>query len=65
MRAGFEVFRAFEQDAADFSKFAETKLLMPMLVLTARRLRTSSRSSKAASSPLRSKASSSRVPATG
>jgi pimeloyl-ACP methyl ester carboxylesterase len=34
MRAGFEVFRAFEQDAADFKKFAETKLTMPMLVLT-------------------------------
>ncbi len=34
MRAGFEVFRAFERDAADFAKFAETKLTMPMLVLT-------------------------------
>ena len=34
MRAGFEVFRAFEQDAADFGKFAATKLPMPMLVLT-------------------------------
>jgi len=34
MRAGFEVFRAFEQDAADFAKFAATKLKMPMLVLT-------------------------------
>ena len=34
MRAGFEVFRAFEQDAADFAKFAATKLPMPMLVLT-------------------------------
>jgi pimeloyl-ACP methyl ester carboxylesterase len=34
MRAGFEVFRAFQQDAADFAKFAETKLPMPMLVLT-------------------------------
>ena len=34
MRAGFEVFHAFEQDAADFQKFAQTKLTMPMLVLT-------------------------------
>src|SRR6266850_1375655 len=34
MRAGFEVFRAFEQDAKDFSGFAQTKLPMPMLVLT-------------------------------
>jgi pimeloyl-ACP methyl ester carboxylesterase len=34
MRAGFEYFHAFEQDAADFQKFAETKLTMPMLVLT-------------------------------
>ena len=34
MRAGFEVFRNFEQDAKDFAKFAETKMTMPMLVLT-------------------------------
>jgi pimeloyl-ACP methyl ester carboxylesterase len=34
MRAGFEVFRAFEQDARDFAEFAKTKLTMPMLVLT-------------------------------
>jgi pimeloyl-ACP methyl ester carboxylesterase len=34
MAAGFEVFRAFERDAADFKKFAERKLKMPMLVLT-------------------------------
>ncbi|MEP9367512.1 alpha/beta hydrolase [Xanthobacter sp. VNH20] len=34
MAAGFEVFRAFEQDAADFAGFAKTKLTMPMLVLT-------------------------------
>jgi pimeloyl-ACP methyl ester carboxylesterase len=34
MRAGFEVFRAFEQDARDFAAFAKTKLKMPMLVLT-------------------------------
>ena len=33
MRAGFEVFRAFEQDAKDFAEFAQTKLTMPMLVL--------------------------------
>jgi pimeloyl-ACP methyl ester carboxylesterase len=34
MRAGFEVFRAFEQDARDFAGFAQTKLKMPMLVLS-------------------------------
>jgi pimeloyl-ACP methyl ester carboxylesterase len=34
MRAGFEVFRAFEQDAKDFAEFEQTKLTMPMLVLT-------------------------------
>ena len=34
MRAGFEVFRAFEQDAADFQQLAQTRLTMPMLVLT-------------------------------
>ena len=34
MRAGFEVFRAFSQDAEDFAQFAQTKLTMPMLVLT-------------------------------
>jgi pimeloyl-ACP methyl ester carboxylesterase len=34
MRAGFEVFRAFEQDAADFALLAKTPLKMPMLVLT-------------------------------
>jgi pimeloyl-ACP methyl ester carboxylesterase len=34
MKAGFEVFRAFEQDAKDFAEFARTKLKMPMLVLT-------------------------------
>jgi pimeloyl-ACP methyl ester carboxylesterase len=31
MRAGFEVFRAFEQDAKDFAEFAQTKLTMPCL----------------------------------
>ena len=34
MRAGFEYFKAFEQDAKDFAAFAKTKLPMPMLVLT-------------------------------
>jgi pimeloyl-ACP methyl ester carboxylesterase len=34
MRSGFEVFRAFEQDAKDFGGFGKTKLKMPMLVLT-------------------------------
>jgi pimeloyl-ACP methyl ester carboxylesterase len=34
MRAGFEVFRAFEGDAKDFAGFAKTKLKMPMTVLS-------------------------------
>lgn len=34
MRAGFEVFRAFEQDAKDLAGFAQTPLPMPMLVVT-------------------------------
>ncbi len=34
MRAGFEVFRAFEQDAKDLAEMAKVKLKMPMLVLT-------------------------------
>ncbi|MDQ2080399.1 alpha/beta hydrolase [Xanthobacteraceae bacterium Astr-EGSB] len=34
MRAGFQVFRNFEQDAEDFSGFAASKLKMPMLVLS-------------------------------
>jgi len=33
MRAGFEYFKNFEQDAKDFTGFAQTKLTMPMLVL--------------------------------
>jgi pimeloyl-ACP methyl ester carboxylesterase len=33
MRAGFEYFRAFDQDAKDFAAFSNTKLTMPMLVL--------------------------------
>ena len=34
MRAGFEYFKSFEQDAKDFAGFATTKLEMPFLVLT-------------------------------
>jgi pimeloyl-ACP methyl ester carboxylesterase len=34
MRAGFEYFRAFEQDATDFARFARKKLPMRMLVLS-------------------------------
>jgi pimeloyl-ACP methyl ester carboxylesterase len=34
MRAGFEYFRAVEKDAKDFALFAQTRLSMPMLVLT-------------------------------
>jgi pimeloyl-ACP methyl ester carboxylesterase len=34
MAAGFEVFRAFVQDAKDFGELAQTKLKMLMLVLT-------------------------------
>jgi pimeloyl-ACP methyl ester carboxylesterase/uncharacterized RmlC-like cupin family protein len=34
MRAGFEVFRAFERDAKEFAQLAQTRLSMPMLVLT-------------------------------
>jgi pimeloyl-ACP methyl ester carboxylesterase len=34
MRAGFEYFRAFEQDAKDFAELAKTPLSMPMFVLT-------------------------------
>jgi pimeloyl-ACP methyl ester carboxylesterase len=34
MTAGFEVFKAFEQDAKDFADFAKTRLKMPMLVLS-------------------------------
>ena len=37
MKAGFEVFRAFDQDARDFAALAKTKLKMPMLVLTGER----------------------------
>ena len=37
MKAGFEVFRAFDQDAEDFKELAKTKLKMPMLVLTGER----------------------------
>ncbi len=34
MRAGFEYFKAFEQDAADFAALSAKKLAMPMLVLS-------------------------------
>ncbi len=34
MRASFEVFHAFEQDAKDFAGFTANRLTMPMLVLT-------------------------------
>jgi len=34
MRAGFEYFKAFSQDASDFEQFSKTKLAMPVLVLT-------------------------------
>jgi pimeloyl-ACP methyl ester carboxylesterase/quercetin dioxygenase-like cupin family protein len=34
MRAGFEWFRNFEQDAKDFGQFSATKLRMPVFVLT-------------------------------
>lgn len=34
MRAGFEYFRNFEQDAKDFQDLSRTKLVMPVLVLT-------------------------------
>ena len=34
MRAGFEYFRNFERDAADFARLGQTKLSMPMLVLS-------------------------------
>jgi pimeloyl-ACP methyl ester carboxylesterase len=34
MRAGFEYFRNFEQDAQDFARLSATPLPMPVLVLT-------------------------------
>ena len=34
MRAGFEYFRNFERDAADFAQLAQTRLEMPVLVLS-------------------------------
>jgi pimeloyl-ACP methyl ester carboxylesterase len=34
MRAGFEYFKTFEQDAKDFAVLSTTKLEMPFLVLT-------------------------------
>ena len=37
MRAGFEYFKAFLQDAIDFEQFSKNKLSMPVLVLTGER----------------------------
>ncbi len=37
MRAGFEYFKAFEQDAAEFAELGRTPLRMPMLVLSGER----------------------------
>ena len=34
MRAGFEIFHNFEQGAKDFAQFVQTKLTMPIMVLT-------------------------------
>jgi pimeloyl-ACP methyl ester carboxylesterase len=34
MRAGFEIFRAFERDAEELARLAQTPLSMPMFVLT-------------------------------
>jgi pimeloyl-ACP methyl ester carboxylesterase len=34
MRAGFQYFKTFEQDANDFAAFSVTKLSMPFLILT-------------------------------
>ncbi len=34
MRAGFEYFKAFEQDAKDFTEFSKAPLAVPMLVLS-------------------------------
>jgi pimeloyl-ACP methyl ester carboxylesterase len=34
MRAGFEYFKAFSQDASDFEQFSKTRLPMPVLGLT-------------------------------
>jgi pimeloyl-ACP methyl ester carboxylesterase len=37
MQAGFGYFATFEKDAADFAKLSQTKLSMPLLVLTGER----------------------------
>lgn len=37
MRAGFEYFKAFEQDATDFQQLASTRLTMPVLVISGER----------------------------
>ena len=65
MRAGFEVFRAFEQDAKDFAAFAATKLTMPMLVLTGEKAGGEFLIDRHSSSPATSRVSSSRARATG
>ena len=65
MRAGFEVFRAFEQDAKDFASFAKTKLTMPMLVLTGEKASGEFLIEQGVWLPTTLKASSSTAPATG
>ena len=50
MKAGVEVFRAFPTDAKDFAEFAQTKLSMPLLVLSGERPAGRSSSSRARSS---------------
>jgi pimeloyl-ACP methyl ester carboxylesterase len=37
MRAGFELFRAFERDAADFAVLGERPFAMPVLVIAGER----------------------------
>ena len=65
MRAGFEVFRAFERDAVDFARFAEKPLTMPMLVLTGEKPRAMASSSRLASWHPMWRASSSAGPGIG
>ena len=65
MKAGFEVFRAFEQDAKDFAALAKTKLKMPMLVLTGEKASGEFLIQQAAWSPTMSRAWSSKAPAIG
>jgi pimeloyl-ACP methyl ester carboxylesterase len=56
MKAGFEVFRAFDQDAKDFAALAKTKLKVPMLVLTGEKASGEFSSSRPGWSPTTSKA---------